>query len=145
MSEELKEFDINLEDIEENVYLFNNINEAVEKMKLATLKDRFEVVLNNNLIETKDKYTGFRTILGCRVSYDNLDKNVSFIVREDIKPTYEELESQLQQKENIIREVRYLFYEKCRIKDSDGRYSFNETDIDEFRNLLDKESSNESN
>ena len=106
MSEELKEFDINLEDIEENVYLFNNINEAVEKMRVATLKDRFEVVLNNNLIEAKDKYTGFRTILGCRISYDNLDKNVSFIVREDTKPTYEELETKLQQKENIIKEVR---------------------------------------
>ena len=106
MSEELEEFDINLEDIEENVYLFNNINEAVEKMRVATLKDRFEVVLNNNLIETKDKYTGFRTILGCRISYDNLDKNVSFIIREDTKPTYEELENQLQQKENIIKEVR---------------------------------------
>lgn len=92
MSEELEEFDIKLEDIEENVYLFNNINEAVEKLKVATLKDRFEVVLNNNLIETKDKYTGFRTILGCRISYDDLDKNVSFIVREDTKPTYEELE-----------------------------------------------------
>ena len=106
MKNELKEFDINLDDIEENVYLFNNINEAVEKMKVATLKNRFEVVLNNNLIETKDKYTGFRTILGCRVSYDNLDKNVSFIVREDTKPSYEELEDKLQQKENIIKEVR---------------------------------------
>ena len=106
MSEELKEFDINLNDIEENAYLFNTINEAVEKMRVATLKDRFEVVLNNNLIEAKDKYTGFRTILGCRVSYDDLDKNVSFIVREDTKPTYEELEAQLQQKENIIKEVR---------------------------------------
>ena len=106
MSEELKEFDINLQDIEENAYLFNNINEAVEKMKVATLKDRFEVELNNNLIETKDKYTDYRTILGCRISYDNLDKNVSFIIREDTKPTYEELENQLQQKENIIKEVR---------------------------------------
>ena len=92
MKDELKEFNIKLEDIEENDYLFNNINEAVEKMRVATLKDRFEVVLNNNLIETKDKYTGFRTILGCRISYDDLDKNVSFIVREDTKPTYEELE-----------------------------------------------------
>lgn len=106
MSEELKEFNINLEDIEENVYLFNNINEAVEKLKIATSKDRFEVVLNNNLIEAKDKYTGFRTILGCRISYDNLDKNISFVVRKDNKPSYEELENQLQQKENIIKEVR---------------------------------------
>ena len=123
MSEELEEFDINLEDIEENVYLFNNINEAVEKMRVATLKDRFEVVLNNNLIETKDKYTGFRTILGCRISYDNLDKNVSFIIREDTKPTYEELENQLQQKENIIKEVRKMLYK--RDKDNYDTYTAN--------------------
>lgn len=140
MSDELEEFDINLEDIEENVYLFNNINEAVEKMRVATLKDRFEVVLNNNLIETKDKYTGFRTILGCRISYDNLDKNVSFIIREDTKPTYEELENQLQQKENIIKEVR----EEVRIyeeQSNDG--TTNELDnyvfVQRLKKVLDKE------
>ena len=99
MKQETKQFDIDLDKIEENIYLFNNINEAIEKMKKATLKDRFEVVLNNNLIEVKDKYTGFRTILGCKITYDNLDKNISFVVREDNKPTYEELE-------NIIKEVR---------------------------------------
>lgn len=48
------------------------------------------------------------------------------------------LQNKLQQKENIIKEVKDLFYEKCRLKDSDGRYSFNEVDIDDFRNLLDK-------
>ncbi len=105
MSEELKEFDINLEDIEESNKLFDNIQEAINKMKQYTLTDRFEVVLNNNLIESKEKLTNYRTILGCRISYDNLDKNISFIVREDDKPTYEQIESQLQQKENIIKEV----------------------------------------
>jgi hypothetical protein len=60
-------------------------------MQDYTLKDRFEVILNNNLIESKQKLTGFKTILGCRISYDNLDKNISFIVREDTEPTYEEL------------------------------------------------------
>jgi hypothetical protein len=95
VKEELQEFNINLEDIEENIYLFNNINEAIEKMKKTTLKDRFEVVLNNNLIEAKDKYTGFRTILGCRITYDNLDKNISFVVKEDNEPTYEELQDRI--------------------------------------------------
>ena len=132
MSEELEEFDINLEDIEENVYLFNNINEAVEKMRVATLKDRFEVVLNNNLIETKDKYTGFRTILGCRISYDNLDKNVSFIIREDTKPTYEELENQLQQKENIIKEVREYIEDLYDVR-------FTDKDKRKILEILDKE------
>ena len=97
MSEEIKEFNINLEDIKESNNLFDNLHEAIEKMRLHTLSDRFEVVLNNNLIESKEKLTNFRTILGCRISYDNLDKNISFIVREDDKPSYEQLE-----KENIL-------------------------------------------
>lgn len=132
MSEELKEFDINLEDIEENVHLFDNIDEALEKMRVAALKDRFEVVLNNNLIETKDKYTGFRTILGCRISYDNLDKNVSFVVREDTKPTYEELETELQQKENKEKEIRE--YMENYIKTEDA--PINERIKIEFKELL---------
>ena len=138
MSEELKEFDINLNDIEENAYLFNTINEAVEKMRVATLKDRFEVVLNNNLIEAKDKYTGFRTILGCRISYDNLDKNVSFIVREDTKPTYEELEAQLQQKENIIKEVRE-YIENNTYKIEWGDLEQDNEDINISEDLTDRE------
>lgn len=105
MKEELKEFGISLEDIEESNKLFENIQEAIDKIRQYTLTDRFEVVLNNNLIESKEKLTNYRTILGCRISYDNLDKNISFIVKEDNKPTYEELE-------NIIKEVReYIEYQ----------------------------------
>lgn len=106
MSEELKQFDINIDDIKESNNLFDNIYEAIEKMKLHTLTNKFEVVLNNNLIESKEKATNYRTIFGCRISYENLDKNISFIVREDTKPSYEELQHQLEQYKNIIKEVR---------------------------------------
>ena len=112
MSEELKEFNINLEDIKESNNLFDNLHEAIEKMRLHTLSDRFEVVLNNNLIESKEKLTNFRTILGCRISYDNLDKNISFIVREDNKPSYEELEQEIDRLNNIINELeKYIHNE----------------------------------
>lgn len=95
MNEELKQFDINIEDIEFSENLLDNIHEAINKMKLHTLSDKFEIVLNNNLIEAKEKLTNFRTILGCRISYDNLDKNISFIIKEDNKPSYEELEKRI--------------------------------------------------
>lgn len=115
MSEELKEFNINLEDIKEGNNLFDNLHEAIEKMRLHTLSDRFEVVLNNNLIESKEKLTNFRTILGCRISYDNLDKNISFIVREDNKPSYEELENKINRLNNIIDTILEFnfFKEEC--------------------------------
>lgn len=95
MSEELKQFNINLEDIKENNNLFDNIQKAIDELRIHTLSDRFEVILNNNLLEVKEKMTNYRTILGCRITYDNLDKNVSFIVREDTQPSYEELQNRI--------------------------------------------------
>lgn len=96
MKEELKAFHIDINDIKESEDLLINVSEAIDKMKQNYVAERFEVVLNNNLLECKDKYTNFKTILGCRISYDNLDKNISFIVREDKKPTYEELEQEIE-------------------------------------------------
>lgn len=96
MNKELKAFDIDLDSIEISNNLFDNISEAIHQMSLHTMKDRFEVILNNNLIESKEKLTNYRTIFGCRISYQDLDKNISFIVREDTKPTYEQLQQELE-------------------------------------------------
>ena len=63
-------------------------------MRNECLIDRLEVVLNNNLIDIKDKITDNRTILGCRLSYADLSKDVSFIVRQDNEPTYEQLQQE---------------------------------------------------
>jgi hypothetical protein len=119
VSEELKEFNINLEDIKESNNLFDDLHEAIEKMRLHTLSDRFEVVLNNNLIESKEKLTNFRTILGCRISYDNLDKNISFIVREDNKPSYEELEQEINRLNNIINKLEKWLKDNIEYGDDD--------------------------
>lgn len=93
MNDELKQFNIDINDIKESNNLIDNIHEAIHQMSLVTMKDRFEVILNNNLIEFKEKATNYRTIFGCRISYDNLPKDISFIVREDTKPSYEKLQS----------------------------------------------------
>lgn len=93
MRDELKQFNIDINDIKESNNLIDNIHEAIHQMSLVTMKDRFEVILNNNLIEFKEKATNYRTIFGCRISYDNLPKDVSFIIREDTEPSYEQLQS----------------------------------------------------
>ncbi len=78
-------------------------------MKNEDLINRLEVVLNDNLIEVKDKITNFRTIFGARISYDNLSKDISFIVKKDNKPTYERLEQQVKkQKEVIDNAIKYV-------------------------------------
>ena len=93
--DDMKGFNISIDDIEPSNDIFGAIEKAIMKMKYDYLLNRLEVVLNDNLIESKDKLTNYRTILGCRVSYDDLPKEVSFIVREDTKPTYDELEDRI--------------------------------------------------
>lgn len=106
---EMRAFDINVDDIKPDEHIFGAIEEAIIKMRNECLIDRLEVVLNNNLIDIKDKITVNRTILGCRLSYADLSKDVSFIVRQDNEPTYEQLQQQCKkQKEVFDRTIKLL-------------------------------------
>ncbi len=106
--EEMKGFEINIDDIQPSNELFNTMEKAIIKLRNEYYINKIEVVLNDNLIETKDKYTGYRTILGCRVSYDNLPKDVSFVVREDTKPTYEELQQRIDKAMEMLTQNKEL-------------------------------------
>lgn len=99
---EMRAFDINVDDIKPDEHIFGAIEEAMIKMRNECLIDRLEVVLNNNLIDIKDKITVNRTILGCRISYADLSKDVSFIVRQDNEPTYEQLQQQNKKQKGAI-------------------------------------------
>jgi hypothetical protein len=99
---EMRAFDINVDDIKPDEHIFGAIEEAIIKMRNECLIDRLEVVLNNNLIDIKDKITDNRTILGCRLSYADLSKDVSFIVRQDNEPTYEQLQQQCKKQKGVI-------------------------------------------
>ena len=110
---EMRAFDINVDDIKPDEHIFGAIEEAIIKMRNECLIDRLEVVLNNNLIDVKDKITDNRTILGCRLSYADLSKDVSFIVRQDNEPTYEQLQKenkQLKDNWNKLKEWASNFY-----------------------------------
>lgn len=107
MKEELKSFSIDIDDIEPSYEPFKEIQKAIATMKQEYLIENVEVILNENLLTCYNKPNNYRTIFGARVSLESLDKDVSFIVREDTKPTYEKLEQQLQsykQKEDKLRE-----------------------------------------
>lgn len=110
--EEMKGFNISIDDIEPSDDIFGAIEKTIIKMRNDYLIDRLEIILNDNLIECKDKITNFRTILGCRVSYDNLPKDVSFIIRKDEKPTYEKLEKELERLNYIINELENYMKEE---------------------------------
>lgn len=105
---EMRAFDINVDDIKPDEHIFGAIEEAMIKMRNECLIDRLEVVLNNNLIDIKDKITVNRTILGCRLSYADLSKDVSFIVRQDNEPTYEQLQQQNKKQKEVIDKIMNL-------------------------------------
>lgn len=105
---EMRAFDINVDDIKPDEHIFGAIEEAIIKMRNECLIDRLEVVLNNNLIDIKDKITVNRTILGCRISYADLSKDVSFIVRQDNEPTYEQLQQQNKKQKEVINKAKEL-------------------------------------
>ena len=111
LKSDLKTFNIDINDIEFNPHFFETLQEAIDKMREETLSKNLEVVLNNNLIKAIYKPTNYRTILGCRVSYADLEESVSFIVRPDEKPSYECLEQQCKkQKEAIDKIMKIINY-----------------------------------
>ena len=111
LKSDLKTFNIDVDDIEFNPHFSEVLQEAIDKMREETLSKNLEVVLNNNLIKAIYKPTNYRTILGCRVSYADLEESVSFIVRPDEKPSYECLEQQCKkQKEAIDKIMKIINY-----------------------------------
>lgn len=106
LKKELKGFNINIDDIEPNDNILGSLEEAIVRMRNEYLINRLEVVLNDNLIEVKDKITNCRTLFGARISYDNLPKDISFVIREDNKPTYEQLEQQCKKQQEAIDKVK---------------------------------------
>lgn len=106
LKSDLKMFNIDIDDIEFNPHFFEMLQEAIDKMRKETLTKNLEVVLNNNLIEARYKPTNYRTILGCRVSYEDLEKSISFIVRPDEKPSYECLEQQCRKQKEVIDRIK---------------------------------------
>ena len=93
---------IDINSIEPNDDFMEELNKAIETLREETLKNRFEVILNKNLIKVREIETNHRTILGCRISYECLDKNISFILKLDNKPTYEQLEDKINKYKEVI-------------------------------------------
>ena len=91
MKEKLKLFKIEIDDIE-NINFENGMLQKIAR-QYADEYDlkRLELVLNENIITAKDKFTGIHSYMGIRVSLEPLEKDISFIVRPTDKPTYDDL------------------------------------------------------
>lgn len=120
---DLEKLGIDIHSIEPNDDFMGELNKAIQTLREETLKNTFEVILNKNLIKVRETETNYRTILGCRISYKCLDKNISFIVKSDNKPTYEQLEDKINKYKEVINKLRELIG-KYYFKQSDDYYDY---------------------
>ena len=105
MNEKLKLFKIEIDDIEnidfENGMLQKIARQCADEMDLK----RFELVLNENIITAKDKFTGIHSYMAMRVSLEPLEKDISFIVRPTNEPTYEDLSKENKKYKEVIDKI----------------------------------------
>lgn len=85
LKDELVKFDIDLDEVKEANDFTDRLQEAIDKMQEHGYYENLEVILNENLIQIKEKYHDVKTIFGCKISYEQLEENISFIV----KPCFE--------------------------------------------------------
>lgn len=118
IKEELKEFNINIDDIEPNEITHGAMQELIEKIILEENVKRFEIVLNKNILNIKDRLTGIHSYMGLKLLLEPLEKDISFIIRLTDKLTYDELQQENKQlkdnwnklKEYIKQEPTLYFY-----------------------------------
>lgn len=119
IKEELKGFNINIDDIEPNDITYGAMHELIEKTIIEENVKRFEVILNKNILNIKDRITGIHSYMGLKLSLESLEKDISFIIRPTNELTYDELQQENKQlidnwnnlKEDLI-EVNLIGFEK---------------------------------
>lgn len=94
-----RNFNINVDDIEETYDFHSNIRKAIEIMKDDYDKQNLEILLNGNLLNVKNKLENTKAIFGIKVSLADLEKDISFILREcEPEPNYKEKYFELKNK-----------------------------------------------
>lgn len=105
----LKNFDISLDNIKTGGPADKVLREKIREIKTLEDTKRFEIVLNQNLIDIKDRFTCIHSYMGLKLSLEPFEKDVSFIIRPTNELTYEELKKENKQlKEKINKTIRML-------------------------------------
>lgn len=113
IKKELKGFNINIDDIEPNEITHGAMQELIEKTIIEENVNRFEVVLNKNILDIKDRFTGIHSYMGLKLSLEPFEKDISFIIRPTNELTYDELQQenkQLKDNWNKLKEWASNFY-----------------------------------
>ncbi len=123
IKETLKGFNINIDDLKPNEDFRGAIQEIAKKIAIEEEQRRFEIILNKNILDIKDKFTGVHSYMGLKVSLDSFEKDISFIIKPTSKPTYDDLLEQAKKQKEVINKLIEL---NQIINDSDYVYSQNE-------------------
>lgn len=104
IKEELKGFNINIDDIEPCDFE-SSIKDLCKNLALALDKQRYEIVLNKNIIDIKDTFTNFHSYMGLKLSFESFEKDIGFIVRPNFELSYDELQQKCKQQQDIINKA----------------------------------------
>lgn len=97
IKKELKEFNINIDNIEPNEITHGAMQELIEKIIVEENVKRFEIVLNKNILNIKDRFTDIHSYMGLKLSLEPLEKDISFIIKPTNELTYEQLQQENKQ------------------------------------------------
>ena len=105
IKETLKGFNLNIDDIEPCDFE-ESIKDLCKNIALALDKQRYEIVLNKNIIDIKDTFTNFHSYMGLKVSFESFEKDIGFIVRPNFELSYDELQQENKQLKAQIEEYQ---------------------------------------
>ena len=108
IEKELKGFNINIDDIEPNEITHGAMQELIEKIIIEENVKRFEIVLNKNILNIKDRLTGIHGYMGLKLSLEPLEKDISFIIRPTNELTYDELQQENKQLKDKLSKIETL-------------------------------------
>lgn len=86
---ELEKYNIKISDIEASNKLFDKLQEAIDTMQMNGYYGDLEVILNSNLLIHKNLSKKIDTIFGMKVTFQDLEECVSFVVKPYEKPRCE--------------------------------------------------------
>lgn len=105
IKEKLKGFNIKIDDIEPCDFE-TSIKDLCKNVALALDKQRYEIVLNKNILDIKDTFTNFHSYMGLKLSFESFEKDIGFIVRPNFELSYDELQQKYKQQQEIIDKLK---------------------------------------
>lgn len=114
IKETLKGFNIKIDYIEPCDFEAA-IKDLCKNVALELDKQRYEIVLNKNIIDIKDTFTNIHSYMGLKLSLEPLEKDISFIIRPTNELTYNELQQENKQLKDLIDTILNFsfFKEEC--------------------------------